>query len=76
MKTKNSFIWERVFSSTGPVTIAAGAPVKYSKECKCYFVQPSFFSEDSILKHDATYHGCRVDLQNVVFEEGETPPHP
>jgi hypothetical protein len=48
--------------------IPAGAPVEYSDNNKCYYVRPSNFT--GILKHDATYHGCRVASDNVVDLHG------
>lgn len=67
LSVKRDFIWPRSFAS-GPasmreVKIKAGAPVE--KKNGDYFVAPSYFSGDSILKHDATYYGCRVSKENV-----------
>jgi hypothetical protein len=66
MKVKNDFKWVRVFSADPlPVNIPAGAPVEYHKANNCFYVCPSFFKDDVILKHDAAYYGCRVPSDNV-----------
>jgi hypothetical protein len=48
------------------ITIPKGTPVNYSKECGCFFVNPSIFPVNSIDWHDAIYYGYRVDKENVV----------
>jgi len=64
VKTKSAFKWIRTCSADPlPVEIPAGAPVEYSK--KTYWVVPSFFKDNAILRHDAKYYGCRVEPDNV-----------
>jgi hypothetical protein len=67
LSVKRDFTWPRSFAS-GPasvreVKIKAGAPVE--KRNGDYFVAPSYFNGDSLLKHDATYYGCRVAKDNI-----------
>jgi hypothetical protein len=63
MKVKRAFKWVRVFSTDPePVDIPAGAPVEYRG---IFYVKPEFFADNAILKHDATFYGCRVDSDNV-----------
>ncbi len=72
MKTKEAFTWARSCSCLPPehakVEIPAGAPVHYNKQNDAYYVDASFFKEDSIVRHDATYYGCNVKPENVVLE--------
>jgi hypothetical protein len=68
MKVKNEFVWPRGCSCLprehAQVIIPSGAPVKETYPGD-FFVNPSFFKEDAIVRHDATYHGCRVKPENV-----------
>lgn len=72
MKTKEAFTWPRGCSCFPPelakVEVPAGAPVHYNKQNDEYYVDASFFKDDSIVQHDATYHGCNVRKDNIVFD--------
>jgi len=72
MKTKEAFTWVRSCSCLPPehakVEIPAGAPVHYNEKNDAYYVDASFFKDDSIVQHDATYYGCNVEKTNVVFD--------
>jgi len=48
------------------VFVPAGSEVNYSERCKCYFVNPSIFT--GIDKHDAEYHGFRVNIEDIKSE--------
>jgi hypothetical protein len=64
MKVKSEFDWNRSNSAlVGAVKIPAAAPVELRNGT--YFVQPDFFTDDT-MKHDATYYGCPVNPNNVV----------
>jgi hypothetical protein len=66
MKTKKAFEWARGYSAIpGTITIPAGAPVE--KRNGDYFITPARFPEGSILRHDATYYGCRVQPENITL---------
>lgn len=43
--------------------VPAGTPITWSKKCNCFFVPASHFT--GMLKHDATFYGCRVDNKNI-----------
>lgn len=67
MKTIREFVWPRGCSclprEEAQVTIPAGAPVReYNGE---FYVEPSFFKDDEIVRHDALFYGCRVSPDNV-----------
>ena len=68
MKTKNAFIWGRHFTGhsvkVAGIEIPEGAPVELKDGT--YFVKPSFFKSGTIEHHDAVYHGCRVNPENVI----------
>jgi hypothetical protein len=68
-KVKYSFIWRRACSALPPplalVEVPAGAAVH--KQGSEWYVSPSVFDDD-IVKHDATYYGCRVAPDNVTEE--------
>jgi len=79
MKTKVDFLWYRSYSVVpGGIAIPAGSPVEYHRRDayrdNTFWINPSLFKDDSILKHDAIYHGCRVAPDNVVSEPGECLP--
>lgn len=69
-KVKHSFIWRRVCSALPAplafVEVPAGAAVE--KQGSEWFVSPSVFADDDIVKHDAEYYGCRVAPDNVIEE--------
>ena len=64
---KNSFIWRRLCSCLNQpyslVDVPAGARVEQSGGE--LFVSPDTF-EDDIVRHDATYYGCRVSPDNIT----------
>jgi len=72
LKTKEAFIWPRSCSCFPPklaqVEVPAGAPVHYNKNKDAYYVDVSFFKDDSMVMRDATYYGCNVHKDNVVFD--------
>ena len=66
MKVKNAFKWGRSYSAIpGPIDIPAGAPVEWNEKNKCFYVIPSYFDGNGILKHDAVHYWCRVEPDNV-----------
>ena len=65
LKTKESFTWERAYSSLGSVEVDAGAPVEWNEKNQCYYVKPEHFG-NGIVQHDAVHYGCRVDRFNVT----------
>lgn len=71
MKVKHSFVWRRVCSAlpapASLVEVPAGAPVE--KQGGEWFVVPSVFEDDEIVRHDAEYYGCRVAPENVTGDE-------
>jgi hypothetical protein len=68
MKVQYAFKWIRNFSADpDPIEIPAGAPVEYSFKNKQHYIKPEFFKANSILYHDATHYGCRVDEDNVEY---------
>ena len=68
LKVKSTFIWKRSFSAIPDgIEVKAGAIVENTKNG--LFVSPRYFLEeykDSILYHDAEYHGCHVLADNVI----------
>lgn len=45
------------------MVVPAGSPVEVLDGR--FFVKPSVFPKDSMMRHDATYYGCIVDPKNV-----------
>ena len=63
--TKRDIRWYRNYSAIPNNKIIIPAETEVEKSFNGYFIKPSFFPVGSIEEHDAIYHGCLVDKDNI-----------
>jgi hypothetical protein len=64
--TKRDIKWYRNYSAIPFNTIIIPKGTEVEQSFNGFFIKPSFFSIGSIEEHDAIYHGCSVDTDNII----------